>query len=125
MEGNEGYINIVAAMQKFFDQSISGNWSYNPKQYENNEVPLSVMMKDMLTAYKLGWKTSYYQNTYDFKGEEDTIQPEGLEDTVVDKQMNGSIMNGTDQVNGHTNGHSNGVETIDINGDDACEACTI
>jgi len=54
-------------MQKFFDQAISGNWSYNPTQYENNEVPMSVMIKDLLTTYKLGWKTSYYQNTYDFK----------------------------------------------------------
>ena len=39
---NEGYINIVAVMQKYFDQSISGNWSYI-ENYENNEVPLSVM----------------------------------------------------------------------------------
>src|SRR5210317_1558226 len=102
MQGNEGYINIVAVMQKFFDQAISGNWSYNPLQYENNEVPMSVMMKDMLTTYKMGWKTSYYQNTYDFKGaEEDHIQPEGLEDTMVDTNTNGVIVNGT---NGHTNG---------------------
>ena len=84
MPSNDGYINIVAVMQKFFDQSISGNWSYNPTQFENNEVPLSVMMKDMLTTYKLGWKTSYYQNTYDFKGEEETVQPQGIEDTVQD-----------------------------------------
>jgi ribonucleoside-diphosphate reductase alpha chain len=67
MPSNEGYINIVAAMQKFFDQSISGNWSYNPTHYPDNEVPMSVMMKDLLTTYKLGWKTSYYQNTYDYK----------------------------------------------------------
>ena len=43
MKGNEGYINIVAVIQKFFDQGISGNWSYNPENYDNNEVPLSVM----------------------------------------------------------------------------------
>ena len=67
MPSNEGYINIVSVMQKFFDQAISGNWSYNPTQFENNEVPMSVMFKDLLTTYKLGWKTSYYQNTYDFK----------------------------------------------------------
>jgi len=67
MPSNEGYINIVAVMQKFFDQAISGNWSYNPTHFENNEVPMSVMLQDMLTTYKLGWKTSYYQNTYDFK----------------------------------------------------------
>ena len=73
MPSNEGYINIVAAMQKYFDQAISGNWSYNPTQFENNEVPMSVITKDFLQTYKLGWKTSYYQNTYDFKGEEPNI----------------------------------------------------
>ena len=82
MPSNEGYINIVSVMQKFFDQAISGNWSYNPLHFENNEVPMSVMIKDLLTTYKLGWKTSYYQNTYDYKGEEDTVQPQGIEDTV-------------------------------------------
>ena len=67
MPSNEGYINIVAVMQKFFDQAISGNWSYNPTHYPDNEVPMSVMIRDLLTTYKLGWKTSYYQNTYDYK----------------------------------------------------------
>tara|TARA_B100000927_G_scaffold289976_1_gene287691 strand:- start:2236 stop:4560 length:2325 start_codon:yes stop_codon:yes gene_type:complete len=67
MPSNEGYINVVAVMQKFFDQAISGNWSYNPTHFDNNEVPMSVMLQDMLTTYKLGWKTSYYQNTYDLK----------------------------------------------------------
>ena len=67
MPSNEGYINVVAVMQKFFDQAISGNWSYNPTHFENNEVPMSVMIKDLLSTYKLGWKTSYYQNTYDYK----------------------------------------------------------
>ena len=65
MPSNEGYINIVAVMQKFFDQAISGNWSYNPKNYPNGEVPVSVMVQDWLNTYKYGWKTSYYQNTYD------------------------------------------------------------
>ena len=77
MPNNEGYINIVAVMQKFFDQAISGNWSYNPTHFENNEVPMSVMIQDMLMTYKLGWKTSYYQNTYDLKvdeGEKELIE---------------------------------------------------
>ena len=78
MPGNEGYINIVGAMQKYFDQAISGNWSYNPTQYEDNEVPASVMIKDLLTTYKMGWKTSYYQNTYDSKTEDEDLQPQGL-----------------------------------------------
>jgi len=70
MPSNRGYINIVAVMQKFFDQAISGNWSYNPENYANNEVPTSVMANDFLTTYKMGWKTSYYQNTYDIKTDE-------------------------------------------------------
>ena len=70
MPSNLGYINIVAVMQKFFDQAISGNWSYNPENYANNEVPVSVMAQDMLTCFKLGHKTAYYQNTYDIKTDE-------------------------------------------------------
>ena len=70
MPSNKGYINIVAVMQKFFDQAISGNWSYNPQHFEGNEVPTSVMAEDFLTTYKYGWKTSYYQNTYDVKTDE-------------------------------------------------------
>ncbi len=70
MPNNIGYINIVAVMQKFFDQAISGNWSYNPENYADNEVPVSVMAQDFLTTYKYGWKTSYYQNTYDNKTDE-------------------------------------------------------
>jgi ribonucleoside-diphosphate reductase alpha chain len=70
MPSNRGYINIVAVMQKFFDQAISGNWSYNPENYSDNEVPVSVMAQDLLTCWKMGWKTAYYQNTYDIKTDE-------------------------------------------------------
>ena len=120
MPSNEGYINVVAAMQKFFDQAISGNWSYNPKHFENNEVPLSVMMKDMLTTYKMGWKTSYYQNTFDFKGEE--VDDAVLETNGVDTQTNGVTING---VNGHTNGSHMEVPTTVMDDGDECEACNI
>ena len=75
MKDNTGYINVVAVMQKFFDQAISGNWSYNPENYENGEVPISVMARDLLNTYKYGWKTSYYQNTMDGKTE-DVIKDE-------------------------------------------------
>ena len=73
MESNDGYNKIVAAMQKYFDQAISGNWSYNPEHYEDNEIPLSAMATDLLNTYKMGWKTAYYQNTYDSKKDEDEI----------------------------------------------------
>ena len=76
MPSNEGYINVVAVMQKFFDQAISGNWSYNPTHFENNEVPMSVMIGDLLNTYKYGWKTSYYQNTYDYKTDPSELEEE-------------------------------------------------
>ena len=74
MPSNEGYIKIVSVMQKFFDQAISGNWSYNPLNYPDNEIPVSVWVNDLLTTYKYGWKTSYYQNTYDLQKEEEVIE---------------------------------------------------
>ena len=122
MPSNEGYINVVAMMQKYFDQAISGNWSYNPLQYENNEVPLSSMAQDMLTAYKLGWKTSYYQNTYDFKGEEEDVQPAGIElpaegegEDVILEPENPILVNGV-----------NGSEKISTTTEgEECDACTI
>ena len=82
MKSNRGYINIVAVMQKFFDQAISGNWSYNPKHYPNNEIPVSVMAQDLLTTYKYGWKTSYYQNTYDIKTDEVEDSTESLDSLI-------------------------------------------
>jgi len=88
MKSNEGYINIVSVMQKFFDQAISGNWSYNPENYLDNKVPVSVMAGDFLNTYKYGWKTSYYQNTYDSKTDIDTDdtneEPKSAEDLVQD-----------------------------------------
>ena len=84
MPSNRGYINIVAVMQKFFDQAISGNWSYNPENYPNNEVPVSVMAQDLLTTYKYGWKTSYYQNTYDIKTDEMVESKSPVDDLIND-----------------------------------------
>jgi len=87
MKGNTGYINIVAVMQKYFDQAISGNWSYNPEHFDEGQVPISVMAQDLLTTYKLGWKTSYYQNTYDSKKDEDEpSHPLGWKDEVKETE---------------------------------------
>ena len=104
MPDNTGYINVVAVMQKFFDQAISGNWSYNPENYENGEVPVSVMARDMLNTYKYGWKTSYYQNTMDGKTE-DVIKDEN-------SAMNDYIPPMLDSVNNDE-------------GEEDCEACAI
>ena len=89
MKNNDGYIKIVAVMQKFFDQAISGNWSYNPENYEDNEVPVSVMANDFLTTYKYGWKTSYYQNTNDLKSDEEPTHPIGWHDNVEEVGIQG------------------------------------
>jgi ribonucleoside-diphosphate reductase alpha chain len=85
MPNNDGYIKVTAVIQKFFDQAISGNWSYNPEMYPDNEVPVSVMANDLLTTYKYGWKTSYYQNTYDAKkdGDEEPA-PESVDNLITE-----------------------------------------
>jgi ribonucleoside-diphosphate reductase alpha chain len=82
MPDNNGYINIVSVMQKFFDQAISGNWSYNPENYPDNEVPVTVMANDFLKTYKYGWKTSYYQNTYDIKTDEVKEEHKNVDDLI-------------------------------------------
>ena len=89
MPNNTGYINVVAAMQKFFDQGISGNWSYNPTHFPDNEVPMSQMINDLLTTYKLGWKTSYYQNTYDYKTDPSEI-PDEVQQPLAREEFNGT-----------------------------------
>ena len=65
MPSNDGYLKLVAIMQKFVDQSISANTSYDPSRFEGGRVPMKMLLKDLLTAYKLGVKTLYYHNTRD------------------------------------------------------------
>ena len=107
MPSNEGYINVVATMQKYFDQAISGNWSYNPQNYQDGEVPISVMANDLLTTYKLGWKTSYYQNTYDAKTDlDEPAHPVGWHDNQKEMKSREEFESQEDY-------------------DDYCEACMI
>ena len=82
MPSNDGYIKVVSVMQKFFDQGISGNWSYNPTNYEDNQIPMEVMAQDLLSTYKYGWKTSYYQNTFDNKSDEVEETPPPITDLI-------------------------------------------
>ena len=65
MPNNDGYLQLVGIMQKFIDQTISANTNYDPSKFENGKVPMKVIMRDLLTAYKLGVKTLYYHNTRD------------------------------------------------------------
>ncbi|WP_027709391.1 class 1a ribonucleoside-diphosphate reductase subunit alpha [Zooshikella ganghwensis] len=62
---NDGYLQLVAIMQKFIDQTISANTNYDPSRFEGGKVPMKLLLKDLLTAYKLGVKTLYYHNTRD------------------------------------------------------------
>ncbi|WP_076419060.1 class 1a ribonucleoside-diphosphate reductase subunit alpha [Colwellia sp. UCD-KL20] len=62
---NQGYLELVGIMQKFIDQTISANTNYDPSRFEGGKVPIKQVLKDLLTAYKLGIKTMYYHNTRD------------------------------------------------------------
>jgi ribonucleoside-diphosphate reductase alpha chain len=66
-----GYLKIMAVLQKYIDQGISVNTSYNPEHYEDEKVPMSVLLTDVITFYKYGGKQLYYNNTYDGQGEID------------------------------------------------------
>ena len=68
-ESPEGYLAICGILQKYIDQGISVNTSYNPEHFEDNKVPMSVMIRDLVTAYKYGLKQLYYFNTFDGAGE--------------------------------------------------------
>ena len=78
MPSNDGYLKLVGVMQKFVDQAISANTSYDPGKFEGGKVSMKQMLKDLLTAYKYGVKTLYYHNTRD-----------GADDTQADLQDDG------------------------------------
>lgn len=61
----QGYLEVCAVLQKYIDQGISANTSYNPQLFDNARVPMMQVLKDILTAYKLGLKSLYYSNTMD------------------------------------------------------------
>ena len=67
----EGYLRICAVLQKYIDQAISVNTSYNPQHYEDEKIPMSDMLRHLVMFYRLGGKTLYYFNTYDGSGEID------------------------------------------------------
>lgn len=73
----EGYLKIMAVLQKYIDQGISVNTSYNPTFYDNDEIPMSAMMQHLIMFYKYGGKQLYYFNTFDGAGELD-VQEEDL-----------------------------------------------
>ena len=79
-----GYLNVMATIQKFVDQSISTNTSYNPEFYADNEIPLMDILGDIIYACKIGIKTLYYNNTFDMSGEVKFEDDKPLDQSVED-----------------------------------------
>jgi ribonucleoside-diphosphate reductase alpha chain len=73
----------MAVLQKYIDQGISVNTSYNPIHYEDEKIPMSVMLQHLIMFYKFGGKQLYYFNTYDGQGEID-VDKFNVEDKQVD-----------------------------------------
>ena len=87
----EGYIKIMAVLQKYIDQGISVNTSYNPQYYEDEKIPMSTMLQHLLMAYKYGTKQLYYFNTYDGSGDDMADRVEGVmlelpDDVQIDEE---------------------------------------
>jgi len=83
----EGYLKIMAVLQKFIDQGISVNTSYNPLHYEDEKIPMSEMLKHLLMFYKYGGKQLYYFNTFDGAGEmkvDDALLPGATDEEDCD-----------------------------------------
>jgi ribonucleoside-diphosphate reductase alpha chain len=77
---NDGYLQLVGIMQKFIDQTISANTNYDPNKFDGGKVPMKVLLKDLLSAYKLGVKTLYYHNTRDGASDAQDDTPEVEDD---------------------------------------------
>jgi ribonucleoside-diphosphate reductase alpha chain len=75
----EGYLKICSVLQKYIDQGISINTSYNPTYYPDEKIPMSEMIQHLLLAYKYGNKQLYYFNTFDGQGEIDVAAMNKIE----------------------------------------------
>ena len=80
----QGYLKIMAILQKYIDQGISVNTSYNPTFFEDEKIPMSTMIQDLLMFYKYGGKQLYYFNTFDGQGEIDLNKFEELPQEKID-----------------------------------------
>lgn len=84
----EGYIQVCSILQKYIDQGISVNTSYNPEHFDEGKVPMSQMIKDIVTFYKYGGKQLYYNNTFDGAGEYKEEDDPILLEAALDDQEN-------------------------------------
>ncbi len=81
----EGYLKVCAVLQKYVDQGISVNTSYNPEHFDEGKVPMSQLIKDIVTFYKFGGKQLYYNNTHDGAGEMSTGDDVALQQVDYDE----------------------------------------
>ena len=94
----EGYLKIMAVLQKYIDQGISVNTSYNPTFYEDEKIPMSSMLQHLIMFYKYGGKQLYYFNTYDGQGEIDVDKFDGPEqeqellDDITDENCDSCVI---------------------------------
>ena len=94
----EGYLKIMAVLQKYIDQGISVNTSYNPTFYEDEKIPMSSMLQHLIMFYKYGGKQLYYFNTYDVQGEFDVDKFDGPEqeqellDDITDENCDSCVI---------------------------------
>jgi ribonucleoside-diphosphate reductase alpha chain len=73
----------MAVLQKYIDQGISVNTSYNPEHFEDEKVPMSVLLQDLIMFYKFGGKQLYYNNTFDGQGEIDINKEEVVQEEIT------------------------------------------
>ncbi len=94
----EGYLKIMAVLQKYIDQGISVNTSYNPTFYDDEKIPMSSMLQHLIMFYKYGGKQLYYFNTYDGQGEIDVDKFDGPEqeqellDDITDENCDSCVI---------------------------------
>lgn len=81
----QDYLKVMAVIQKFTDQSISANTSYNPKNFSENKVPIDRLIEDIFVFAKNGGKTLYYANTFDGNQQKTEVKGAEEDDKIIEE----------------------------------------
>ena len=127
---NKGYLELVAIMQKFVDQTISANTNYDPGKFEDGKLPLQKMIQDILTTYKLGIKTLYYHNTRDGSTDAQVDKEVAETETVEDGSTQEDVVKHEHKEHQHVrastgSGKYDAVDYIEEDHDDCGDACKL
>ncbi len=79
IKSNDNLLKIYGAMQYWIDMAMSVNTYLNYNHYPDGKIPHSVIIKDIMNAYKYGIKTLYYNNTPDDRSEGIAIEEKSCE----------------------------------------------